>query len=131
MSKTHQFRITVTTGKKSYAPGDPVPVGGKDGVGADDIAAIEAIHGIWDGGEAPATAASDDGVVLKAAEKAREDAEGRVAALTAVIDAQQAVDAASAALSEKPEDIDVLASLEAAEKALADAKAAAGLAGGK
>lgn len=130
MSKTHQFRITVTTGKKSYAPGDPVPVGGKDGVGVDDIAAIEAIHGVWDGGEAPATAAGDDGV-LRAAEKARQDAEGRVAALSAVIDAQQAVDAASAALSEKPEDIEVLTSLEAAEKALADAKAAAGLAGGK
>ena len=125
--KTHQFRITVTTGKKSYAPGDAVPVGGKDGISADEIASIEEVHGKWSGGDATAPAAPVDIAALKASDAARQVAEDKVKALSAVIAAQVEVDTASAALAQNSNDDAVLKALDAAETALAAAKAAAGL----
>ncbi|MGJ8570432.1 MAG: hypothetical protein ACSHXI_07015 [Hoeflea sp.] len=128
--KTHQFRIKVTTGKKSYLPGEDVPVGGKDGITAGEIASIEEIHGKWAGGAAT-PAASADAAALKASEVARQAAEDKVMALTAVIAAQSEVDAASVALSESDNDEAALKALDAAETALAETKVAAGLSDAK
>ena len=129
--KTHQFRITVTTGKKSYAPGEDVPIGGKDGISADEVASIEEVHGRWEGGAAPAPVAGVDAAAIKASEAARQAAEDRVKALTAVIAAQAEVDAASAALADSSDDAAALKALEAAETALAAARTEAGLDAGK
>jgi hypothetical protein len=127
--KTHQFKITITTGKKSYEPGEAVPVGGKDGVSADEIKAIEGIHGVWAGGDTVKLAAADPGIAaaLASANAKISVADAKVEALQTVITAQANVDAASATLAQATDDADALAALEAAETALADAKATAGL----
>lgn len=136
MSKTHKFRISVTTGAGRFAPGAPVPVGGKTGISPEEIETIEAVHGKWDEtiGSALEKADAAESAALKAAEKRAADAEKdlgeareRIAALEAVIAAQAKVDEASAALSEATEDDKALAALEDAEAALAGAREAAGL----
>jgi len=47
-TKTHRFNISITTGDRVYAPGEPVPVGkGAGKVSEDEIAAIEKAHGVF------------------------------------------------------------------------------------
>ena len=50
MSKTEKFNVTVKCGGKIYAPGKPVPVGGKAGLTDDDITNLRANFGDWTGG---------------------------------------------------------------------------------
>lgn len=50
MSKTEKFNVTVKCGGKTYAPGKPVPVGGKAGLSDEDIASLRANFGDWTGG---------------------------------------------------------------------------------
>ena len=131
--KTHQFRITVTTGKKSYAPGEHVPLGGKEGISAEEVDSIEAIHGVWAGGDAPKVTGETD-AQSEAREKQIAEADAKIAeadkklaALQAVIDAQAAVDLAALAISGENAGDAELQALSDAEAALAAAKADAGL----
>lgn len=50
MSKTERFPVTVQTEHKSYAPGEPVPVGGERGISTDEVANLRANFGDWTGG---------------------------------------------------------------------------------
>ncbi len=50
MSKTEKFNVAVKCGGKTYAPGKPVPVGGKVGLSDEDIASLRANFGDWTGG---------------------------------------------------------------------------------
>lgn len=135
--KTHQFKVTVVAGNKPYAPGAPVPVGGKNGISPEEIESVEAVHGKWDetigsaSGKADvagSAALKEAGKRADAAEKDLGEALVRVAALEAVITAQAKVDEASAALSAATDDEKALAALNGAEEALAKARKAADLA---
>ncbi|WP_026616388.1 hypothetical protein [Ensifer aridi] len=55
--KTEQFNVTVKVGKKSYKPGDPVPVG-TGGLSVEEAENLRATFGAWTGGpDAKASAA--------------------------------------------------------------------------
>lgn len=49
-TKTEKFNVTVKCGDKTYAPGKPVPVGGKTGLSDADVANLRANFGDWTGG---------------------------------------------------------------------------------
>nr|WP_250811657.1 hypothetical protein [Neorhizobium tomejilense] len=49
-SRTERFNATVKAGKKSYAPGTPVPIGGKDGISAEEAENIRHNFGDYTGG---------------------------------------------------------------------------------
>lgn len=132
MSKTHKFRITVTTGAGKYAPGDPVPVGGKTGVSVDEIKSIEEVHGKWTGEGGPGIPASAAGnAELDTTRDHLAASNDRIEALLAVIAAQEKVDAAAGAVSAKDAPDTALDDLTAAEAVLAEARKAAGLADAK
>lgn len=130
MSKTHQFRITVATAKKTFKPGELVPVGGKEGVSPEEIKSIEATHGVWAGGDAPRGDERDTGKdkALAAVTGQLAERDKELAAMKAVIDAQAAVDAAAKAVDAENAPATAIEDLTSAEAALAAAKAAAGLA---
>jgi hypothetical protein len=128
MSKTHKFRITVTTGAKRYAPGDPVPVGGKSGISEDEIASIERVHGKWTGDDTPGLPASAArSAELDAARENLAAVNTRIDLLMAVIAAHEKVDAAAQAVGSENAPNTALDDLAAAEAALTEARKAAGL----
>ncbi len=49
-TKTEKFNVTVKCGGKTYAPGSPVPVGGKTGLTDADVANLRANFGDWTSG---------------------------------------------------------------------------------
>lgn len=61
-TKTEKFNVTVKCGGKTYAPGRPVPVGGKAGLSDEDIANLRANFGDWTGGPESGTQAQSNEV---------------------------------------------------------------------
>lgn len=49
-TKTEKFNVTVNCGNKTYAPGKPVPLGGKTGLSDEEVASLRANFGDWTGG---------------------------------------------------------------------------------
>ncbi|MBC7280032.1 hypothetical protein [Hoeflea sp.] len=128
MSKTHKFRITVTTGGGRFAPGEPVPVGGKTGISPEEIASIENVHGKWsDDGTTGLPASAARTAELEAARSQLAAANARIDALMAVIAATETVDAAAQAVGAENAPDTALDDLSAAEAALTEARKAAGL----
>lgn len=49
-TKTEKFNVTVKCGNKTYAPGKPVPLGGKTGLSDEEVISLRANFGDWTGG---------------------------------------------------------------------------------
>ncbi|SOC47086.1 hypothetical protein SAMN05892877_1272 [Rhizobium subbaraonis] len=49
-TKTEKFNVTVKCGNKTYAPGKPVPLGGKYGLSDEEVSSLRANFGDWTGG---------------------------------------------------------------------------------
>tara|TARA_Y100000815_G_scaffold169233_2_gene153606 strand:+ start:23002 stop:23430 length:429 start_codon:yes stop_codon:yes gene_type:complete len=126
---TRKFAVSIDTGKKKYAPGEDVPVGGKSGLTEEEANAIDAAHGTWAGqSSAPASGADKEAIAALEAEVKKQAAtikaaDDLIAALGLLTDAYGHVeDAAIKASADEATDAD-RAALAEAEKALEDAKA--------
>lgn len=122
MTKTKQetvlLPIRVETGKKSYAPGEPVPL--TRDFTTEDAERIVAIHGPYMGGGPVAQADAGDESKLAAAA----DENTR---LRAVIAAYEAADEAAVKAGEEDASSEARKALDDALAAVADARKAAGL----
>lgn len=72
MSKTHRFNTTVSLGAKTFPPGADVPLGGKNGLSAEEVAKLEKEFGVWKGGENAAKPEGQAALVNAALEKEAE-----------------------------------------------------------
>lgn len=69
MSKTHRFNTTVSLGAKTFPPGADVPLGGKNGLSAEEVAKLEKEFGVWKGGENAAKPDGEGAATIAALEK--------------------------------------------------------------
>lgn len=81
MSKTHRFNTTVSLGTKAFPPGADVPLGGKNGLSAEEVAKLEKEFGVWKGGENAARPDGESATAIAALEKEAKALSDRVAEL--------------------------------------------------
>ncbi|MDV6226293.1 hypothetical protein R2G56_08345 [Nitratireductor aquimarinus] len=79
MSKTHRFNTTVSLGAKTFPPGADVPLGGKNGLSAEEVAKLEKEFGVWKGGENAARPDGEAATAIAALEKEARALSDRVA----------------------------------------------------
>ncbi|WP_299937445.1 hypothetical protein [uncultured Nitratireductor sp.] len=81
MSKTHRFNTTVSLGAKTFPPGADVPLGGKNGLSAEEVAKLEKEFGVWKAGENAARPDGEAAATIAAMEKEAKALSDRVAEL--------------------------------------------------
>ncbi|WP_113154778.1 hypothetical protein [Nitratireductor sp. OM-1] len=81
MSKTHRFNTTVSLGAKTFPPGADVPLGGKNGLSAEEVAKLEKEFGVWKGGGNAAKPDGEAATAIAALEKETKALSDRVAEL--------------------------------------------------
>ncbi len=81
MSKSHRFNTTVSLGAKTFPPGADVPLGGKNGLSAEEVAKLEKEFGVWKGGENAARPHGEAPPAIAALEKETKALSDRVAEL--------------------------------------------------
>lgn len=65
MSKTQSFNCAVRLGDKNYPAGEPVPVGGRNGLPDDEVKRLAENFGLWRGAPAPAAGADASAEIAK------------------------------------------------------------------
>lgn len=65
MSKNQSFNCAIRLGGKDYPAGQPVPVGGRNGLPDDEVKRLAENFGLWKGAPAPAAGADASAEVVR------------------------------------------------------------------